>query len=291
MSPDLETLRAHADGELAPLRRAEVDAAIAADPSLAALSAALFASRLPYRSAFERVAPPPVPAALQARVAELASVARANATETLAPAGASAGASTGASAGSSAGASTGSRRLAPSPPESSRPTGRWAMLLLLSGVVLGCLLAAALASVQQRQVEPWLRSVITYHAMYSRETVTDGGPALGQAQAVALRKALHDQQGLELTVPDLRAQGLQFVRAQRLQFDGRTVLQLVYLPQRGAPVALCLMPAARQPERTLVLDGQQALAWHAGGWAYVLIGALPLQQLQTLRQRLPAALI
>ena len=31
--------------------------------------------------------------------------------------------------------------------------------------------------------------------MYARETVTDGGPALGQAQAVALRKALPDQQG------------------------------------------------------------------------------------------------
>ena len=281
MSPDLETLRAHADGKLTPLRRAEVDAAIAADPALAALSAALFASRLPYRSAFDRDAPPPVPAALRARVAELAAVARAselasvgNTSQTLA----------------SAGASAGSRHHATAP-ASGRPTRRWALLLLLSGVVLGCLLAAALATLKQREVEPWLRSVITYHTMYSRETVTDGGPGLGQAQAVALRKALHDQQGLALTVPDLRAQGLQFVRAQRLQFDGRTVLQLVYLPERGAPVALCLMPAASQPERAFALDGQRALAWHAGGWAYVLIGALPLERLQALRQRLPVTLI
>ena len=275
MSPDLETLRAHADGELPPLRRAEVDAAIAADPALAALSAALFASSLPYRSAFERDALQPVPAALRARVAELASVARANTTETLALAG----------------ASVASRPDATPPPASGRPTRLWSLLLLLSGVLLGCLLAAAVATLKQREVEPWLRSVITYHTMYSRETVTDGGPALGQAQAVALRKALHDQQGLELTVPDLRAQGLQFVRAQRLQFDGRTVLQLVYLPARGAPVALCLMPAASQPERALALDGQQALAWHAGGWAYVLIGTLPLEQLQALRRQLPAALV
>ena len=274
MSPDLETLRAHADGEPAPQQRAEVDAAIAADPALAAQSAALFASRLPYRSAFEFDAPPPVPAALLARVAELASVARVYTSETPALAGASAG----------------SQRHAAPAPGSGRPTRRWAMLLL-SGVVLGCLLAAAVATLRQRQVEPWLRSVITYHTMYSRETVTDGGPALGQAQAAALRKALHDQQGLELTLPDLRAQGLQFVRAQRLQFDGRTVLQLVYLPERGAPLALCLMPAISQPERALAIDGQQALAWHAGGWAYVLIGALPLEQLQALRQRLPATLI
>ena len=92
-------------------------------------------------------------------------------------------------------------------------------------------------------------------------------------------------------LPDLGAQGLHFARAQRLQFDGRTALQLVYLPDRGASGALWLMPAASQPERALALDGQQVLAWHAGGWAYVLIGALSLEQLQLLRRQLPAALI
>ena len=286
MSPDLDTLRAHADSELAPLRCAEVDAAIAADPALAALSAALFASRLPYRSAFELDAPEPVPAALQARVAELASVARASELALMRN-----GAETWAGAGAGAGPSSASRYDGSTIPTRGCPTGPWMLFLLLSGVVLGCLLAAAVATLRQREVEPWLRSVITYHTMYSRETVTDGGPALGQAQAAALRKALHEQQGLELTVPDLRAQGLQFVRAQRLQFDGRTVLQLVYLPDRGAPVALCLMPAASQPERALVFDGQHALAWHAGGWAYVLIGAQPLEQLQVLRRQVPAALI
>lgn len=164
------------------------------------------------------------------------------------------------------------------------------MLLLLSGVALGCLLAAAVPTVQQRQAKPWLRNVIPYHPMYSRETLTDGGPASGLAQAAALRRALHDQQGLKLTVPDLRAQGLQFVRAPRLQFDGRSVLPLVYLPERGAPVARCLMPAASQPERSLTLDDQHALAWHAKGWAAVLIGALPKERLLSLWQRLPAAL-
>lgn len=262
MSPDLETLRAHADGELAPLRRAEVDAAIAADPALAALSAALFASRLPYRSVFERDAPPPppLPAALQARIAELAAVARASELASLINTSELASLTDTSETLVLAGASAGSQHDATPPPASGRPARRWALLLLLSGVLLGCLLAAAVATVQQRQVEPWLRSVITYHAMYSRETVFDGDPALvqgqAQAQAVALRKALHDQQGLKLTVPDLRAQGLQFVRAQRLKFDG-----------------------------------QQALAWHAEGWAYVLIGALPLKRLQALRQHLPAALI
>ena len=51
MSPGLQTLRAPADSELAPAQRAGVDAAIAADPALATLSAALLAARLPYRAA------------------------------------------------------------------------------------------------------------------------------------------------------------------------------------------------------------------------------------------------
>ena len=241
MSPDLETLRAPADSELAPAQRAGVDAAIAADPALATLSAALLAARLPYRSAFELGAPLPVPAALQARVAELASVARA-------------------------------ANWRPCP----KPARRWPGRLhrAPANVTLrrcppalarqgrgrcSCCCAAwcwaacwrrrrRLQACNSRRAEPWLRSVISHHTMYSRQTVTDGGPASGLAQAAALRMAL------------LVVQGLQFARAQRLQFDGRSVLQLVYLPGRGAPVAPCLMPAASQPERSLTLDVQQALA-------------------------------
>ena len=62
-------------------------------------------------------------------------------------------------------------------------------------------------------------------------------------------------------MPYLRPHGLQFVRAQRLQLDGQTVLQLVYLQDRGAPVALCLMPVASQPAGTFLHPRRLA---HAG---------------------------
>ena len=42
-------------------------------------------------------------------------------------------------------------------------------------------------------------------------------------------------------VPDLRAEGLTFKRAQRLSFRGQELIQLVYLPASGDPVALCVM--------------------------------------------------
>jgi anti-sigma factor RsiW len=124
--------------------------------------------------------------------------------------------------------------------------------------------------------------------MYARETVTDQGTdTRGQLQV--LRKALREQLNVDLNPPDLSAQGLTLVRAQRLHFEGRTVLQLVYLPPQGMPLALCLMQAPSQPERSFVQEGQQALSWHAGGWTHVLIGSLPPERMQAIRRQLPAS--
>ena len=265
MSPDLDTLRAFADGELAPERRTEIEAAIAADPEVAAAAAAMFASRLPYRSAFESQAVPPVPAELQARVAELTSVATGRSELAIADGGAS---------------HSDGRRNSVLP----------VVLALALGLLGGYWLSQIATPFGRPQIEPWLRSVVTYHAMYTRETVTDHDTDT-RSQLQVLRKALQGQLGVDLNPPDLSAQGLQLVRAQRLHFEGRTVLQLVYLPQQGAPLALCMMQAPSQPERRFVQEGQHALSWFAGGWAHVLIGSLPTEQMQTIRQQLPASVV
>ena len=56
------------------------------------------------------------------------------------------------------------------------------MLALVFGVmfggVLGYLAATAIGAAQPPAAEPWLRSVITCHAMHSRETVASVGAAL-----------------------------------------------------------------------------------------------------------------
>ena len=274
MSLDLETLRAFADGELPPQRRAEVEAVLAGDTEQAALAAAMFASRLPYRSAFEQQALPPVPAELQARVAELAAVALGQ--HALVPA-----------QGQRGFAPQRSAKLLPALPTLMGLTGLMAATV---GVVAGYWAAGAIAAARQPTIEPWLRSAVAYHAMYARETVTDGG-ADPRRQLEVLRKVLRESHGLALHPPDLSAQGLQFVRAQRLHFKGRMVLQLVYLPQQGGPLALCLMQAPAQPERAFTLDGQQAFSWQAGGWSHVLIGSLPPGQMRAIRQQLPPSAV
>lgn len=267
MRPDLETLRAYADGELAPEQHDEVAAALAADAELAQTARALSASRLPYHQAYASVPVPPVPTALQAHLAAL--LPAAVGAESLAWAG-----------------------PAHSPRQVPRDGSRWrAPALLWFGLLIVCLVALAIAAVQRPAAEPWLKSVMSYHSMYSRDTVTDGGPETAASQLKALRQVLQAQQGLDLRVPDLSPQGLQFVRAQRLQFEGKLVLQLIYLPRQGEPVALCLMQAASQPERALTSGAQHALAWQRGGWAHVLVGTMAPEQLEALRQQLSSPII
>ena len=221
MRPDLDTLRAFADSDLPPAQRADVQAAVAAEPELAALTAAMRASRLPYPQAFAIDNVPPVPAALEARVAALVSAALAAEEPAWGHAVHAAHAA----------ATTGQG------PQSPR-NGLWRRLaLVLPALAIGYLAALAISAAQRPTTEPWLQSVITYQAMYSRDTVTDGGAGAGQAQLQAIRKVLQEQSGLDLRVPDLSAQNLQFVRAQRLQFNGQMVLQLIYLPSQGEPIA------------------------------------------------------
>jgi anti-sigma factor RsiW len=259
MSLDESTLLAYADGDLPPARRAEVEAALAANAELARQVQALQASRLPYQAAFERAPLAPLPAALRARVEELSAVALASHGFALQGAG-----------------------------QASVPTGtRWPLwrlgaVMLLLGAALGYWSARP----AEPAAEPWVRMVSSYHAMYGRETVLDGG--VGTAQTEALKTRLQRQHGIQLQVPDLTAEGLRFVRAQQLQFEGRMVIQIVYLPAQGLPVALCLTPATSQPERSLALDGQGAVTWQSAGWAHVLVGQLPLAQLEQLRTRVRA---
>jgi len=262
MSLDESTLLAYADGELPAARRAEVEAALAANEELARTVQALLASRLPYQAAFEQQAMPPVPEALRARVHELTAVSMAS--HSLAAAG-------------TGGASLRGRRIG--------NAWRIGLLMLALGAAIGYWSALPRAPV----AEPWVRMVSSYHSMYGRETVLDGG--VGTAQIDALKLRLKQQHGIDLKVPDLGADGLRFVRAQQLQFDGKMVIQLVYLPANGLPLALCLTPAEVQPERSVSLDGQSAVTWHAAGWAYALVGRLPGAALERLREHLRAPLV
>jgi anti-sigma factor RsiW len=80
--------------------------------------------------------------------------------------------------------------------------------------------------------------------------------------------------GLALHVPDLSAAGLKFKRVQRLTFNGKPLVQIVYLPNAGAPVALCVMKESK-PNQTVSqqrVSKMDVATWRQDELSYALIG-------------------
>ena len=127
---------------------------------------------------------------------------------------------------------------------------------------------------QRGQVEPWIQAVADYQQLYSRATVTQvtEDPQLS-ARVIS---DLWTADGMRVVVPDLRGAGLRFKRLQRLSFREQPVVQMVYLPEQGEPVALCVTPDARPDEQP---HAQQIGELSTVAWRHGELGCvLPLSQ-------------
>ena len=116
------------------------------------------------------------------------------------------------------------------------------VLRLGSGVGPASTAGASVASVGTG-VSPWVAAAASYQQLYSRDTLAnvEADPALVAKTTAQIR----DDDGLAVRIPDLSAYGLTFKRVQRLRFNDKPLVQIVYLPERGAPVALCVMKEAK----------------------------------------------
>ncbi len=93
-----------------------------------------------------------------------------------------------------------------------------------------------------------------------------------------------------MTIPDLRAAGLTFKRVQRLRFEGRPLVQIVYLPEHGAPIALCVMKEAK-PDQAIAsrsIAQMDVVNWRQSTLAYALIGQPGDADLALIAQRISA---
>jgi anti-sigma factor RsiW len=114
--------------------------------------------------------------------------------------------------------------------------------------------------------------VAEYHAVFAREEKhLVEIPADRVAELTGwLGKRLEKR----LTVPDLSAEGLNFVGGRMLVVNGRPVAQMMYTRAQGRPVAFCITklegPAA--PVQQSVHDAQRTALWQDGSYAYVLVG-------------------
>jgi anti-sigma factor RsiW len=208
------------------------------------------ASNLPYAAAFEAQSLPPVPEALSHRITTLVN------------------------------ADARRRQWAPS---------AWPKLAAaFAAGVLCCTLALKLLSTgvatlsPAPQVEPWIRAVAEYQQLYSRATVAHVSEDPQLTERVISDLWMTD--GMRVVVPDLRAAGLSFRRVQRLSFHEQPVVQMVYLPEQGEPVALCVTRSALpngEPHAQQIGE-LSTVSWRDANLSYVLLGRGSVQALMDL---------
>jgi anti-sigma factor RsiW len=281
---DEALLMAYVDGELTAQQRDEVEQMMRDSPETAEKVALLMGSALPYKAAFERQAVPPVPASLILNVNAL--VARHAETHDADPAHA-------ASDGFEPTAAPTNAMKRPVEGESwltrlfGRPKLGWLAVAFATGAACyGLVLQAGVSNlmanpdselkgsvVAQAQPSAWVRQAASYQQLYSRDTL---GYVTPDTESVTRTVAdIREIDGLALRIPDLSAAGLTFKRVQRLRFNNKPLVQLVYTPQQGDPVALCVMkePMADQSVAQMSVSGMNVVVWRQSELGYALIGA------------------
>ncbi|MGH8779444.1 anti-sigma factor family protein [Paraburkholderia sp.] len=281
MSMDETRLMAYVDGTLPVDERTEIEHEIAGSPEAAECVARFEASRLPYREAFARQKLPPVPPELAAQIDELA---RLHAPRS------EASTDYGRRYPASGNDAVGPDESLPHTPIRSRlriAPGWLAVAFVAGAFCVGAVLRFAPDGTSGAGApSPWVQAATGYQRLYSRATVADVRPDAG-AVSRAIDAVRHDDR-LALRVPDLREAGMTFSEIQRLRFDGRPLVQLVYLPARGEPVALCVMKQVGpdQPIAWRAVNGMHVVTWRQGELAYALISASTDVDLATLGRRI-----
>ncbi|TKC86925.1 anti-sigma factor [Trinickia terrae] len=251
MKVDETLLMAYVDGELPQAQLAEVEAFIAGSAEAAELVKMLRASQADYRAAFEQQALPPLPASLVGSIDALIREHRDAAD----------------SPRSAAGAPRRSRlRTVPSWLAAACVAGAFCTGLLLRPA------PPAATTVAASGMSPWVTAAADYQSLYTRDTVAYTQADMNGAATVVEDVRAKDH--LDVHVPDLSRAGLEFKAIRRLNFHNKPLVQIVYLPKEGPPVALCVIrePKSDAALQARTVDAMQVVTWRQAQLGYALIG-------------------
>jgi anti-sigma factor RsiW len=259
MADDAELL-AYVDGALSPEDRSAVEARLRESAEARAKVALLRASRLDFQHAFAQQNLPPVPDSLKLKVDEMVRAHRAReSNDSALPPG----------------------EKAPSEPVRSRLRSMpvWLAAACVAGafacglfVRLGPLASGGAQMAASAEVSPWVAAAVSYQKLYTRDTVAY--MRQDPAAAAQIVRDIRSEDRLALRVPDLTSAGLTFKSVQRLRFNNKPLVQIVYLPQNGPPIALCVMKDAKpdRPVATKTVDAMDVATWRQAELTYALIG-------------------
>ena len=282
MKTDDLMLMAYVDGELAADESREVEEHIRASSEAAELVALLRASRVDYKQAFATQNLPPVPDSLTQKIE---AISRAHSAKSAAP-----------------GANDPSVPAPTIAPVRSRlrtvPT--WLAAACVAGAFCGGLFlrpgtfallspgmpSSSGAAMASSGLSPWITAAVGYQQLYTRDTLAyaDDNPAATSKIVDDIRR--EDQ--LALRIPDLSSAGLTFKSVRRLHFNNKPLVQIVYLPETGPPIALCVMKGMKSDQAVAaqVVDTMHVVTWRQAELSYALIGKTESVDLDALGKRI-----
>lgn len=120
----------------------------------------------------------------------------------------------------------------------------------------------------------WKAYVASYQSLYASDTLShiDRPQDIKDTELARVAATI----GKKLEASDLSAAPqVDYKRAQILNFKGKPLIQLAFLTQDGAPVALCILRTNKEDTAGVTaatLEGMSAASWSKGGYDYLLIG-------------------
>ncbi|MGK0271930.1 MAG: anti-sigma factor RsiW [Cocleimonas sp.] len=168
------------------------------------------------------------------------------------------------------------------PEKANARTLQWPASLAAS-VMLGLVIGYAIFTNDDNKTDThWITDVANYHLLYVRDTVTPS-VNLNNTEKLSLQAHLGNALKSDLNIPDLNQQKLVFKRGQILDIEGKTLIQLAYLPDDGLPVALCILRS--DADDSLPESGESRglpfVKWSKNGLSYVIIGKMDKKSLET----------
>lgn len=257
--PSDELLTAFIDGELDAVERGRIERLIESDAKVAERFDLLSRSDLPFRDAFE----PLLAAAPSARLDAM---------------------------------------LAAIPAVEERKTSAFGVSRrgLLAAVAASFVAAIAIdraaIGIGHRLSKPdedteWRAVVAEYLSLYTADTLS--APAGDHAQQVAQLNEVGTKLGLSLAPETVAMPGVEFKRAQILNYDSKPLAQIAYLDPESGPMALCIVQSAKGAAAPDMENrrGMNVVYWSSAAHAFMLIGHAPIDRMQQLAADVRARLV
>ena len=137
-------------------------------------------------------------------------------------------------------------------------------------------------------VPDWVSQVANYQNLYVRETVANAAITSDKDLQEMMSRSL----GTTLQIPDLDAHEIQFKRAQLLHVNNEPLLQLVYLPKQGRPIAICIKQGAGMEVSNGLGESHQMqyAFWELNNLGVVMVADMPVAEFRTLSEQVKSQL-